>query len=273
MTDEMWEDGLREVMTGTAVKARVAAPPTDVILRKGRSSLRWRTGLTGAGVVSAVAAAVFAATTFAAGPAGRSESPGAVSTSTGLPQAPNAVVRVGAASAKIKVELYEDYRCPMCKAFDDSVGSTLDREVAAGRIQIDYRPTDLIDSVASGTGSVVAGNAVLCANEHGDFAAYRTAVFAHQPSETADAFGSAALLIAIARGIKGLDTPAFEKCVEDQPYAAAVKRNLLTAIDGEQCTGMPCLIADGHRWNGAPTAREDLGQVFGTWLSQIIASH
>lgn len=272
MTDETWEDGLREVMAGTAVMARVTAPPTDVILRKGRSSLRLRTGLAGSGVLGAVAAAVIVATTFGTGPAGTSEQPGAARSSTRLPEAADAVVTVGSATAKTKVVLYEDYRCPVCKEYSDSVGSTLDQDVTAGKIKIEYRPTDLIDTVTAGTGSLAAGNAVLCARDHGDFTAYRSAVYAHQPLETADTFASPAQLIAIARGIKGLDTPAFEKCVNDQPYAAAIKQNFTTAINTVNCTGMPCIIADGQRWQGTPNGSQTLGQAVGGWLSQVIAS-
>jgi protein-disulfide isomerase len=272
MSDESWENGLRDVMTGTAVAARVVSPPTDVILRKGRSSLRRRNGLAGSGVLGVVAAAVIAGTSLAGG---GSVSPAAAPTSARLPQAADAVVRMGPASAKTKVVLYEDYRCPVCKDLNAGLESVLRQDAADGKIQIEYRPTDLIDrnDTVRGTGSVVAGNAMVCAADHGAFYAFRDAVYAHQTSEETDPFTSPAQLIEIAREVPGLDTPAFKKCVDDLPYAAAVSRNFDTAINTLQCPGMPCITADGQRWEGSGLINQSLGSVVGQWLSSFTGGH
>ncbi|WP_194913299.1 DsbA family protein [Catenulispora rubra] len=260
-----WETGLREVMTGTAGAARVAAPPTDTILRKGRSSLRWRNGLTGSGVLGVVAVAVLVGTSSGAGSVGGSTQPAV---------AADAVVTMGPASAKTKVVLYEDYRCPTCKELNTGLDSALQQDAAAGKIQIEYRPTDLIDrnDAARGTGSVAAGNAVLCAAERGDFYAYRDAVYAHQSVGATDFSQSPAQLIDVARTVPGLDTPAFEKCVDDQPYAAGIKHNLDTAINTVRCPGVPCIDAAGKQWSGSVVQGQDLGAAVNIWLSQIIAS-
>ena len=265
MTEESWENGLREVMTGTAVAARVAAPPTDAILRKGRSSLRWRNGLTGSGVLGVVAAAVLVGTSLGVGSAG-SSAQSAV--------AADAVVTMGPASAKTKVVLYEDYRCPVCKELSAGLDSVLQQDAAAGKIQIEYRPTNLIDrnDAGHGTGSVAAGNAVLCAAELGDFYAYRAAVYAGQPVGAPDSSQSPAQLITIARAVPGLDTPAFEKCVDDQPYAAGIKHNFDTAINTVHCPGVPCVEAAGKQWRGPAVQGQDLAAAVNTWLSQIIAA-
>lgn len=264
MTEESWENGLREVIAGTAVGARVAAAPTDAILRRGRSSVRWRNGLTGSGVLGVVAAAVLMGTSLGTGSTGGSPRPAA---------AADAVVTMGSASAKTKVVLYEDYRCPACKELNAGLDAVLQRDAAAGKIQIEYRPTDLIDrnDTVRGTGSVVAGNAVLCAGAQGHFYAYRDAVYSHQPVGSADSFQSPAQLIDIARAIPGLDTPAFEKCVDDQPYAAGISRNFDTAVNTVHCPGVPCVTADGKQWSGPAAQGQDLGAAVDTWLSQVIA--
>ena len=272
MSDEMWENGLRDVMTGTAVAARVAAPPTDVILRKGRSSQRRRNGLAASGVLGVVAAAVIAGTSLTGG---GSAAPAAATTSAPVPHAADAVVTMGPASAKTKVVLYEDYRCPMCKLLNAGIEPTLRQDAAAGKIQIQYRPMDLIDrnDKVRGTGSVVAGNAVLCAANQGAFYAFRDAVYAHQTSEATDPFASPAQLVEIARQVPGLDSSAFKKCVDDLPYAAAVSRNFDTAINTLHCGGVPCLFADGQQWRGAGLTTQNFGAVVAQWLSGIIASH
>lgn len=279
MTDESWENGLRDVMAGTAGTARVAPPPTDVILRKGRSSLRRRNGLAGSGVLGVVAAAVMAGTslTGSAGGSVPSGTTAAASTATSaprLPQAADAVVTMGPASAKTKVVLYEDYRCPMCKDLNTGLEATLREFASEGKIQIEYRPTDLIDrnERSLGNGSVVAGNAVICAAHQGDFYAYRDAVYAHQPSESTDPFTAPAQLIEIGREVPGLVTTAFKTCVEGQPYATAISHNYDTAINTQQCEGMPCVIAAGQRWQGSVLEGQDYGTAVGFWLARIIST-
>lgn len=263
MTDEVWENGLREVMTGTADAARVMTAPTDAIVRRGRSSLRWRNGLAGSAVIGLLAAAVVVGTTFGSGAADGS-SPGA------RPAVVDAVVTMGSATAKTKVVVYDDYRCPPCWQEAAAIGPKLRQEADSGQVQVEYRPVDLIDRGAvGGTGSVVAGNAVQCAAEQGDFYAYRAAVFAHQPATTADdPFASPTQLVAIAQAIPGLVTAAFVKCVEDLPYAAAIKRNYETAINTERCGGVPCVSVDGEQW-----VYQAEGKGFNSWLMQRIAAN
>lgn len=264
MTDEVWEDGLREVMTGTAGAARVSAPPTEAILRRGRSSARLRTGLAGSGVLGVVTAAVIVGTSLAPGAAG-GQTPGR------RPAVADAVVTMGSEAAKTEVVVYDDYRCPPCKQIDAGIGPTLQQAAASGQVQVEYLPVNLIDrsKTAGGTGSVVAGNAVQCAAEHGDFYAYRAAVFAHQPQTTTDDFfKSPAQLVAIAKSIPGLVTADFVKCVNDLPYAAAIKRNYDAAINAARCAGVPCISVDGQQWSN-----EGQGKGFDSWLMQKIATH
>jgi hypothetical protein len=110
---------------------------------------------------------------------------------------------------------------------------------------------------------------VQCAAEHGDFYAYRAAVFAHQPSTTTDDFfKSPAQLVAIAESIPGLVTAEFVKCVTDLPYAAAIKRNYDAAMDVARCVGVPCISVDGRQWTN-----QDQGQSLERWLMQNIAAN
>lgn len=113
----------------------------------------------------------------------------------------------------------------------------------------------------------------MCAGDQGHFYAYRDAVYAHQPAEATDFFQSPARLIQIAREIPGLDTPAFEKCVDDQPYAAAISRNYDTAANTAHCQGMPCVNADGRQWTNSVLQGQSLGAAADKWLNQIIMSH
>ena len=163
---------------------------------------------------------------------------------------------------------------PKASAGLSGLESTLRQDAATGKIQIEYRPTDLIDrnDRALGNGSVVAGNAVICAADQGDFYAYRDAVYAHQPNESVDPFATPAQLIDIARDVPGLDTKAFRTCVEGQPYADAISRNFDTAINTKQCGGMPCVLAGGQHWAGPVLEGHSYGATVSQWLTQIIAT-
>ena len=206
MTDEAWENGLREVMAGAAGSTRVAPPPTEAILRGGRSWLRLRNGLTGSGVLGMVAAAVIVGTSLRRRrdcrfrPAGRHDVHlGAAAAGAGRSGHPRAGIGEDEGGRLRGLPL------PAVPGRRSWTSAYLTQEADSGKIQVEYRAVNLIDrnGQTPGSGSTAAGNAVQCAANRGDFSAYRSAVYAHQPQEKLDAFTSSALLITIARRSQG----------------------------------------------------------------------
>jgi protein-disulfide isomerase len=160
----------------------------------------------------------------------------------------DSVVVVGAASAKVTVKVYEDYRCPPCKVLHDQLGGTLAQSVSSGAVKVEYHAVDLVDEARGGHGSLAAANAAGCANEAGDFQSFHDALFAAQPGESDDEFASVPNIVRIARRVPGLDTPTFEACVAAAPYAASIKRDYANMTGPLGLQGTPAILVNGQRW-------------------------
>ncbi|MET9142714.1 thioredoxin domain-containing protein [Streptomyces sp. NPDC004042] len=153
-------------------------------------------------------------------------------------------VRVGSASAKTVVQVYEDLRCPVCKKFETEGGGEALRElVRSGQVRVEYTLASFLDARLGGQGSKKAANALRAALESGRFAEYHDVLFAHQPEESVDGFTDAYLL-ELASRVKGLRGAGFDRAVKDLKYGdyvAASER----AFDTSGATGTPTLKVDG----------------------------
>ena len=163
---------------------------------------------------------------------------------------PNATATTGitVGSGPVTVEVYEDFICPACKAFEDQSGQTLDELVAANKVKIVYTPLGFLDQQSSTDYSTRAAAASACADEGGTFREYAEALFARQPAE-----GSAGLsdgeLVSIGTSV-GLSESSFRQCVDDGKYkpwvgsitnaasAAGVNQTPTVKVDGQQVTDL-----------------------------------
>ena len=78
-------------------------------------------------------------------------------------------------------------RCPICKTFEDALGSTLADLVSAGTARIVYYPLSFLDRQLGNDSSLRAANAAGCAQDAGAFAAYHDTVFTNQPASAGTA--------------------------------------------------------------------------------------
>jgi protein-disulfide isomerase len=93
---------------------------------------------------------------------------------------------VGSASAPVTVDLYEDFQCPNCKAFEAESGSTLAQLIAAGSVQAHYHGMAFLDTSANGkysTRALNAAAAVVAAGGPTAFQKFHDLLFTHQPVE------------------------------------------------------------------------------------------
>jgi protein-disulfide isomerase len=125
---------------------------------------------------------------------------------------------VGKPGATVTVDVYLDFLCPHCRAFEQASGPTLDRFVAAGTVRVVYHPVAFLDPSSTTRYSTRASAASACAADAGVFPAYLRALYVDQPPE-----GSAALsdtqLIALGRQV-GATSPDFAQCVTSGRYRA-----------------------------------------------------
>lgn len=168
-------------------------------------------------------------------------------TTGGLAAADAMAIPLGSADAPVQLSVYEDFRCSVCGQFEAVYQAAYKPLVAAGTLRLLIHPVDLIDTNIAGTdGSLRAGNAAACAQDQAKFQAYHDLLYAHQPAESDDAFSSNQTLIGYAKQIPGLDSAAFESCVNSARYDAWVRRNYadLTQITGGR-PATPTFYANG----------------------------
>jgi len=124
----------------------------------------------------------------------------------------------GAKDAKVTVEVYEDFQCPICKEFEQSTGSTLTELAKDPKVRVIYRPVAILDRASSTNYSTRSLNAMAAVLDSAPSAVdkMRAALFANQPAE-----GSAGLpdtqLVDLAV-TAGAPKDAMEKAVKEQPY-------------------------------------------------------
>lgn len=152
-------------------------------------------------------------------------------------------------NAKVSLAIYEDFRCPYCRMAEATFESAYRPYAQAGKITVQYHLVDLIDRNLGGTGSIRAGNAGACAQDAGKFEAYHDLLYASQPEESDDAYGSNAALFSLADRVPGLNTTAFQACVNRGTHGSWVKRDydtLSKLLNGSVAT--PYYAIDGAQY-------------------------
>ncbi|MER6345583.1 DsbA family protein [Streptomyces sp. NPDC001595] len=154
------------------------------------------------------------------------------------------VIPVGESGAKSTLTVWEDFRCPACKAFETAYRPTIHELSEAGQLKVEYRLATIIDGNMGGTGSQTAANAAACAQDAGKFVDYHDVLFDNQPPETDDSFSETGKLIELAGKVDGLDTPAFRKCVEDGTHDSWVDKSA-QAFSSGGFSGTPTVLLNG----------------------------
>ncbi|MFC8919414.1 DsbA family protein [Streptomyces sp. NPDC047821] len=158
-------------------------------------------------------------------------------------------VVIGKPSAKKTLELYEDSRCPICATFEQGVGETIEKDVAAGKYKIKYVGATFIDNSDQGEGSKNALSALGAALDVSPeaFLDYKAALYSasFHPAENEDKFAKDSYLLEIAGTVPALKSnAAFKKNVEDGTFDAwALKMS--DAFDKSGVKGTPTLKMDG----------------------------
>jgi protein-disulfide isomerase len=167
---------------------------------------------------------------------------------------PAEVVAPGAeaeAGKPVKVVLYVDFICPICKNFETQYNDQLTSLRNDGKITVEYRPLGFLDSRSTTNYSSRAANAAACVanTAPGKYADYFNALYAQQPAE-----GSAGLsdndLKKMASDM-GVDIGS---CVDDKTYRPYVKYTTKEA-SAIGVTGTPTVFVDGKQWGKGDSAQ------------------
>ncbi|WP_163510916.1 DsbA family protein [Fodinicola acaciae] len=153
-------------------------------------------------------------------------------------------IYVGPPTAKVTVELYIDFMCPICNQFEQTTGPTLDKMVQQGQIRIYYHPVAYLDRSSQGTMySTRASGAAACAADAGVFDKFRSILYQNQPQENTPGLTNQQLIqFGQQAGVK--DTATFEKCVNDGKYSTWTA-NLTDAASKGGVSGTPTVKVNG----------------------------
>jgi protein-disulfide isomerase len=202
--------------------------------------------LAGIGIALAVIVALTAGRGGpASSPAPGSGSPGASGSVALTPPAspipatiPRAGRTLGAPSARVVLDTWEDFQCPGCGNFSRSIAPVIvDRYVASGQLRLNFH-----DYAFIGPESLDAASAARCADRQGRFWDYQAWLFANQDGENQGWF-TRDRLAAIADAV-GLDRAAWATCYDDGVERAAVTAETKAGVAaGVKST--PTLVLDG----------------------------
>jgi protein-disulfide isomerase len=144
-----------------------------------------------------------------------------------------------------KLEVFEDFQCPICKEFEKSSGTTIKRLAAEGKVNVLYYPFWLFKQQSEPIrgNSQRAANAALCAP--GDkWIQYHDLIYKNQPAEGSDGFSNKDL-IGWAKDV-GIDTPQFEQCVKGLQKQSQVDQMTNYAEQARKVTGTPTVFLNGQ---------------------------
>lgn len=138
-------------------------------------------------VILGLLAAIVFAVVNAAGGDGKDDGGNLAKKEAVVPEAVvDGAIPVGDADAPVTVDLYFDYMCPACGAFEEGNGDDLTRLIDEGTARVDLRVMNFLDQLSEGTEySTRAGNALATvAVEAPDSVwEFHDALYANQPAE------------------------------------------------------------------------------------------
>jgi protein-disulfide isomerase len=150
---------------------------------------------------------------------------------------------LGRADAPVTIDLYEDFQCPACQAWGESVFPSLaSNELQGGRVRIVFH-----DMAFLGPESSDAGRAAYAAAQQDRFWDMWATIYANQGRENSGAFGRERL-VAMAERL-GLDGARFEADMDSAAAQATLDRSRADAARSG-VTSTPTLIIEGRAFVG-----------------------
>jgi protein-disulfide isomerase len=152
---------------------------------------------------------------------------------------------LGDAKAPATIDVFEDFQCPACKSFTESIEPlVIENLVATGKARYVFHSYPFIDGNGASNGgeSDQAANAAMCANEQGKFWDMHAILYANWNGENKGNLSDRRLQ-AMAESI-GLDMNAFNKCFNANKYKAEIQADFDKGKD-MGVNGTPTVFVNG----------------------------
>jgi protein-disulfide isomerase len=137
-----------------------------------------------------------------------------------------------------KIDVYLDYQCPACKAFELINGEYLNEVIAQKKAKVVFHPLTFI-----GPESIIAANAAACAADENKFVNMNLALYKNQASSENSGKWQGDAMLAVGDSI-GLRSDSFKKCVADGKYVKWTG-NVSVASGKANINSTPTIRIDG----------------------------
>lgn len=152
---------------------------------------------------------------------------------------------VGDPNAKVKLMVFEDFQCPSCKQYVNTVEKQLTDStyISSGQVYYEFMHFPFIDSNSITKESHQAANASMCALEQGRFWDYHDILFANQGAvENGGSFNDKRLQ-AFAESL-GFDMTKFNQCFSADKYSTQIDADHQQGLS-LGVTGTPTIFLNG----------------------------
>lgn len=160
----------------------------------------------------------------------------------------------------IDIQMYVDFLCPFCGAFEATNGEYLAGLVENGGATVEIHPIAILDRASNGTKySTRASNAFACMANFSPNQAYKfhQLLYANQPEEGTSGLPDEDLIkYTVEAGAENADAVA--QCIRDQTFKGWVAdardralNNPIPNTDNATVTGTPTVIVNGQKYPGA----------------------
>ena len=154
---------------------------------------------------------------------------------------------LGSPTAPVKIEVYEDFQCPMCqlftKEFEPKIISTY---VETGQVYYIFRQFAFIDQLSVTKESQQSANASMCAAEQNRFWDYHDIVYTNWNGENLGSLTDKKL-VAFAESLN-FDMVKFKQCFNDNRYKSDIAADLQEG-KAVGVTGTPSVAINGQLLN------------------------
>ena len=146
----------------------------------------------------------------------------------------------------LKIDIFEDFQCPICKLFEDPIGGYLTSLITEKKAQVTYHPLSFLGNGTKDDESIAASNAAYCSVDEDRFLDFHKALMDVQSQVENSGFLNAENLLTIGKKI-GITSQTFTDCVTNKSKLV----NVVAATESMQrygVKGTPTVLINGKVW-------------------------
>lgn len=141
----------------------------------------------------------------------------------------------------VKIDLWEDPQCPICRTFEEANGAYIDSLVRTKKATVVFHVLSFL-----GDESIRTANAAMCAADEGHYLDFHKAVYLVQPALENSGFYSNANLIKIGSFL-GLTSKKFTDCITNGSNVNLAKTQE-DSMATYKVTGTPTIFINDKLW-------------------------